>query len=110
GAASRTSMTEIARHKPLGLNPSGEAGFWWHQPEVLQKSSNLCCARCQAEWRYMEQPSTGPTGPSVRKTYPEKLKPTPTQERAVVGSHPLQLRLEQQITWWRRGQGRSVSR
>jgi hypothetical protein len=25
----QTQVTEIARRKPQGFNPGGEAGFWW---------------------------------------------------------------------------------
>jgi Arc/MetJ family transcription regulator len=28
-------MTERAHRKPLGLNPDGEVGFWWREPDVL---------------------------------------------------------------------------
>ncbi len=52
---------------------------------------------------------------SVRKTYKEKLRPTPSQERALDEvlwrcRTLYNAALEQRITWWRRGQGRSVSR
>jgi len=30
-------VTEIARRKPQGFNPGGEAGFWWLEPEVLPR-------------------------------------------------------------------------
>jgi putative transposase len=67
----------------------------------------------------MEQPdasrsTTGTLG-TVRKTFQYKLKPTPGQERDL--EHVLwhcrllyNVALEQRITRWRRGQGRSVSR
>ena len=28
-------MTATGRRKPLGLNPGGEVGFWWLEPDVL---------------------------------------------------------------------------
>ena len=48
---------------------------------------------------------------SVRKTYKEKLRPTPSQERALDEvlwrcRTLYNAALEQRITWWRRGQGR----
>jgi putative transposase len=53
--------------------------------------------------------------PTVRKTYQEKLKPTPAQERELeaVLWHCRTLyncALEQRISWWRRGQGISATR
>jgi IS605 OrfB family transposase len=53
--------------------------------------------------------------PSVRKTFKEKLKPTPTQERALEAilwrcRTLYNVALEQRLTWWRRGQGVSASR
>src|SRR5262252_10750244 len=53
--------------------------------------------------------------PSVRKTYKEKLKPTPPQERALEAilwrcRTLYNVALEQRITWWRRGQGVSATR
>jgi transposase len=53
--------------------------------------------------------------PSVRKTYKEKLRPTPAQERALDEvlwrcRTLYNVALEQRITWWRRGQGVSVTR
>jgi putative transposase len=53
--------------------------------------------------------------PSVRKTFKEKLRPTPTQERALDAvlwrcRTLYNAALEQRITWWRRGQGRSATR
>jgi transposase len=53
--------------------------------------------------------------PSVRKTYQEKLRPTPTQERALEAvlwrcRTLYNSALEQRVTWWRRGQGRSATR
>src|SRR5215813_3091246 len=67
----------------------------------------------------MEQPiTTFPTAqivPTVRKTFQYKLQPTPQQERAL--DEVLwrcrvlyNTALEQRITWWRRGQGRSATR
>src|SRR5215467_5395248 len=55
------------------------------------------------------------TVPTPRKTVQYKLQPTPEQERALEDvlhrCRTLYNRaLEQPITWWRRGQGRSVSR
>src|SRR5215813_381420 len=52
---------------------------------------------------------------TVRKTYKEKLKPTPTQERQLEAllwrcRTLYNIALEQRITWWRRGQGVSASR
>src|SRR5262249_23670826 len=52
---------------------------------------------------------------TTRKTYKEKLKPTPAQERAleeVLRCCRLlyNCTLEQRLTWWRRGLGRSVRR
>src|SRR5579859_5216637 len=52
---------------------------------------------------------------TMRQTFKEKLRPTPAQERAldeVVGRCRAlyNAALEQRITWWRRGQGRSVTR
>ncbi len=52
---------------------------------------------------------------TVRKTFKERLRPTPSQERALgnVLSHCRALyntALEQRMTWWRRGQGRSATR
>ena len=51
----------------------------------------------------------------MRKTYQEKLKPTPAQERALDEvlwrcRELYNAALEQRKTWWQRGQGRSVSR
>jgi hypothetical protein len=31
----RQKLTEIARRKPQGFSPGGEAGFWWLWPEVV---------------------------------------------------------------------------
>src|SRR5690242_19110054 len=52
---------------------------------------------------------------AVRKTFKEKLRPTPEQERTL--EHILwrcrtlyNIALEQRITWWRRGQGISATR
>src|SRR5215470_8871399 len=61
----------------------------------------------------MEQPT--PTMQTPRKTYQEKLQPTPEQERQLeeVLWHCRTLyntALEQRLTWWRRGQGRSATR
>ncbi len=52
---------------------------------------------------------------SVRTTFKEKLKPTPEQERALEAvlwrcRTLYNAALEQRITWWRRGQGKSVTR
>lgn len=52
---------------------------------------------------------------TVRKTYQEKLKPTPAQERELAAvlwrcRTLYNCALEQRITWWRRGQGRSATR
>src|SRR5262249_40653671 len=52
---------------------------------------------------------------TMRRTYKYKLKPTPEQERELArvlrGCRVLyNTALEQRITWWRRGQGRSASR
>ena len=52
---------------------------------------------------------------TVRKTYQEKLKPTPQQERALEEvlwrcRVLYNCALEQRLTWWRGGQGRSLSR
>ena len=52
---------------------------------------------------------------SVRKTYQEKLKPTPAQERALEAvlwrcRTLYNVALEQRITWWRRGHGVSATR
>ena len=51
----------------------------------------------------------------VRKTYKEKLRPTPTQERQLEAvlwrcRTLYNAALEQGITWWRRGQGVSATR
>ena len=51
----------------------------------------------------------------LRKMYNEKLRPTPAQERALEAvlwrcRLLYNTALEQRLTWWRRGQGRSVSR
>jgi len=51
----------------------------------------------------------------VRKTYQEKLRPTPTQERQLEAvlwrcRTLYNVALEQGITWWRRGQGVSATR
>jgi putative transposase len=53
--------------------------------------------------------------PGVRKTYQEKLKPTPAQERELEAvlwrcRTLYNTALEQRITWWRRGQGKSATR
>ena len=53
--------------------------------------------------------------PRHAKTYQEKLRPTLQQERALEDVlHRCRAlyncALEQRLTWWRRGQGRSVSR
>src|SRR5262245_27701155 len=52
---------------------------------------------------------------TVRKTFKEKLRPTPAQERAL--DEVLwrcrvlyNTALEQRLAWWRRGQGRSATR
>jgi len=63
----------------------------------------------------MEQHLTSATGHMVRKTYKEKLRPTPEQERAledVLGRWRARSTgaLEQRLTWWRRGQGTSATR
>jgi IS605 OrfB family transposase len=52
---------------------------------------------------------------TVRKTFKEKLKPTPTQERQLEAilwrcRTLYNVALEQRITWWRRGQGKSATR
>src|SRR5262245_26416643 len=52
---------------------------------------------------------------SVRKTYQEKLRPTPAQERALEAvlwrcRVLYNAALEQRLTWWRRGQGTSATR
>ncbi len=52
---------------------------------------------------------------TVRTTFKEKLKPTPEQERALEAvlwrcRTLYNAALEQRITWWRRGQGKSVTR
>jgi putative transposase len=52
---------------------------------------------------------------NVRKTYEEKLRPTPEQERQLAAvlwrcRALYNVALEQRLTWWRRGQGRSVTR
>src|SRR5260370_40086404 len=52
---------------------------------------------------------------SVRKSYQEKLKPTPLQERALEAilwrcRMLYNTALEQHITWWGRGQGKGASR
>jgi putative transposase len=52
---------------------------------------------------------------TVRTTFKEKLKPTPEQERALEAvlwrcRTLYHAALEQRITWWRRGQGKSVTR
>ncbi len=52
---------------------------------------------------------------TVRKTYKEKLRPTPSQEKALDDMlrrcrELYNAALEQRITWWRRGQGRSATR
>src|SRR5262245_42491536 len=61
----------------------------------------------------MEQPT--PTIQTTRKTSHYQLKPTPEQERALEEvlwrCRTLDTcALEQRLTWWRRGTGRSVSR
>jgi putative transposase len=61
----------------------------------------------------MEQRTTSAL--QVRKTYQEKLRPAPAQERAlddVLGHCRLlyNTALEQRITWWRRGQGNNATR
>src|SRR5579859_2189841 len=52
---------------------------------------------------------------SVRKTYQEKLRPTPTQERQLEAvlwrcRTLYNVALEQRITWWRWGQGVTATR
>src|SRR5258707_5440498 len=52
---------------------------------------------------------------TTRKTYQEKLRPTPAQERALDDvlwrcRTLYNTALEQRITWWRRGQGRGATR
>ena len=52
---------------------------------------------------------------TVRKTYKEKLRPTPEQERELEAvlwrcRTLYNVALEQRITWWRRGQGVSATR
>ena len=51
----------------------------------------------------------------MRKTFKERLRPTPSQERALgnVLSHCRALyntALEQRMTWWRRGRARAATR
>src|SRR5262245_26479807 len=68
----------------------------------------------------MEQPiTTFPTAqivPTVRKTFQYKLQPTPQQEERALEAVRWRCRtldttaLEQRITWWRRGQGKSATR
>jgi putative transposase len=53
--------------------------------------------------------------PTVRKTYQEKLKPTPAQERELAAvlwrcRTLYNTALEQRSTWWRRGQGKRATR
>ena len=52
---------------------------------------------------------------TVRKTYQEKLKPTPAQERALEAvlwrcRTLYTTALQQRLTWWRRGPGKRVTR
>src|SRR5262249_32568403 len=58
---------------------------------------------------------TGGTLGTVRKTFQQTLTPTPEQERDLKrvlwhGRILHNVALEQRITWWRRGQSKSVSR
>src|SRR5262249_17748269 len=69
----------------------------------------------QTECTRMEQHVASATGRTVRKTFKEKWKPTPGQEQALEAvlwrcRTLYNTALEQRITWWRRGQGRSVTR
>ena len=59
-------MTEGAHRKPQGLNPGGEAGFPRFQPFS-------CVAGRMVPGRQAVD--------TVRKTFKEKLRPTPEQER-----------------------------
>jgi putative transposase len=68
-------VTEIARRKPQGFCPGGKAGFRWLSTEVL-----LCFRYCAARVEYSRM-SDQTTQRTCRKTYKEKLRPTPTQER-----------------------------
>jgi putative transposase len=98
-------LTETARRKPLGLSPGGEAGFRWLEPEVLV-CSRFCAARL--EYSSMSEQTT------CRKTYKEKLRPTPTQKRALEGvlwrcRILYNTALEQRIFLWKQ-RGVSISR
>src|SRR5262249_44101758 len=80
------------------FSPSGEAGVAWLQLDVL-----ICLRLRAARWEYshMSEQTT------CRKTYKEKLRPTPAQERALerVLWHCRTLyntALEQRITAWQR--------
>src|SRR5262249_7801323 len=73
---------------------------------------------CQPECIGMVQPipkSTATTQPTVLKTYQYKLQATPAQIRALEAvlwrcRVLYNTALEQRLTWWRRGQGRSATR
>jgi IS605 OrfB family transposase len=107
-------LTETARRKPQGFSPSGEAAIRWFEPEghPLAQHSALGVEYHHEHSEGQRQENGMET---VRKTYKEKLRPTPTQERAldevVWRCRTLyNVALEQRVTWWRRGQGRSVTR
>src|SRR6516225_8606010 len=92
------ALTQRARRTPLGFSPGGEAGVPRFEPAVL-----LVYHFCAAQWessRMSEQTT-------CRKTDKEKLRPTPTQERALerVLGHCRMLyntALEQRSTAWQR--------
>src|SRR5262249_53152526 len=68
------TLTERARRKPLGLSPGGQAGVPWLEPEVLLVYH---VRAIRLEYSGMSEQTM------CRKTYKEKLRPTPAQERAL---------------------------
>src|SRR5262249_36215994 len=66
-------------------------------------------------WHACDSTSVNNQEATVRKTYKEKLKPTPAQERVMEDVLRCcrvlyNTALEQRIIWWRRGQGKRVTR
>ena len=68
------------------------------------------CDRCANQTAYVAMDQQ-----TVRKTYKEKLRPAPAQERALEavvwrGRTRYNAALEQRSLWWRRGHGVSATR
>jgi putative transposase len=102
-------MTERARRKPQGFSPGGDAGLSWLEPEVLLVY-HFRAARLESSGM-SEQATPGmseqATQRTCRKTYKERLRPTPAQERALEAvlrccRTLYNTALEQRITAWQR--------